>query len=217
MHINDRMTVIDVKGWRALSELHFLNYLLHRQIDLCFFQLENFTCNLSIFSLMSCYKAFGDLDWNEWDSKWRGFVTLNTDCSLLCHGSRINLIRFTYTRKVSPPPTRKSFREITNTEMALLADREDTGCSLLTGFGGLEVACCPLVPKFADSNPTEAVGFFRAKKILSTPSFGGEVKPFVPCRRYTACKRSVNVTWKSGIFRQNSSAISRPSSSSFLY
>ena len=60
------------------------------------------------------------------------------------------------------------------------------------------------------SNPTEAVGFFRAKKILSAPSFGGEVKPSVPCRRFTACKRSMNVTCKSGIFRQNSSVISRP-------
>ena len=33
-----------------------------------------------------------------------------------------------------------------------------------SGFGGLEVACWPLVPKFAGSNPTEAVGFFKAKK-----------------------------------------------------
>ena len=31
-------------------------------------------------------------------------------------------------------------------------------------FGGLEVGCWPFVPKFAGSNPTEAVGFFRAKK-----------------------------------------------------
>jgi hypothetical protein len=31
-------------------------------------------------------------------------------------------------------------------------------------FGGLRVACWPLVPKFACSNPVEAVGFFRAKK-----------------------------------------------------
>ena len=53
--------------------------------------------------------------------------------------------------------------------------------------------------------------------ILSTPSFRREVKPFVPCRRFTECKRSLNVTWKSGIFRQNASAISRPSSSSFHY
>jgi hypothetical protein len=29
-----------------------------------------------------------------------------------------------------------------------------------SGFGGLEVACWPLVPKFAGSNSAEAVGFF---------------------------------------------------------
>ena len=34
----------------------------------------------------------------------------------------------------------------------------------LSGFGGLEVACWPLVPKFVGSNPAEAVGFFREKK-----------------------------------------------------
>ena len=34
---------------------------------------------------------------------------------------------------------------------------------MLRGFGGLEVACWPLVPKFAGSNLPEAVGFFRAK------------------------------------------------------
>ena len=44
-----------------------------------------------------------------------------------------------------------------------------------SGFGGLEVACWPLVPKwsrgswplvpkFAGSNPTEAVGFLRVNK-----------------------------------------------------
>ena len=48
------------------------------------------------------------------------------------------------------------------------------------GIGGLGVACWPLVPKFEGSNPAKAVGFLRAKKILSTPSFGGEVKPSVP-------------------------------------
>jgi hypothetical protein len=32
------------------------------------------------------------------------------------------------------------------------------------GFGDLGVACWPLVPKFAASNPAEAVGFLRAKK-----------------------------------------------------
>ena len=40
----------------------------------------------------------------------------------------------------------------------------------------------PLVPKFAGSNPAEAVGFFQGeKKILSAPFFGEEVKPSVPC------------------------------------
>ena len=34
----------------------------------------------------------------------------------------------------------------------------------LSRFGGLEVACWPLVPKFAGSNPAEAVGFLSAKK-----------------------------------------------------
>ena len=35
-----------------------------------------------------------------------------------------------------------------------------------SGFDGLEVACWPLVPRFAGSNspPPEAVGFFRVKK-----------------------------------------------------
>ena len=46
-------------------------------------------------------------------------------------------------------------------------------------FGGIEVACWPLVPKFAGSIPAEAVGIFQGEKILSTPSFGREVKPFV--------------------------------------
>ena len=44
-----------------------------------------------------------------------------------------------------------------------------------SGFGGLKVACWPLVPKFAGSNPAEAVRFLI--KIFSKPSFRGEVKP----------------------------------------
>jgi hypothetical protein len=35
---------------------------------------------------------------------------------------------------------------------------------LSSAFGGLEVAFWLLEPKFAGSNPAEAVGFFRAKK-----------------------------------------------------
>ena len=40
-----------------------------------------------------------------------------------------------------------------------------------SGFGGLEVACWPLVPKYAGSNPAEAVGFLRVKK--NPQHFGG--------------------------------------------
>jgi len=35
---------------------------------------------------------------------------------------------------------------------------------LPSGFGGLQVVCWPLVPKFAGSHPAEAVGILRAKK-----------------------------------------------------
>jgi hypothetical protein len=34
----------------------------------------------------------------------------------------------------------------------------------ISGFGGLEVACWPLVPEFAGSHPAEAVGFLGRKK-----------------------------------------------------
>ena len=71
-----------------------------------------------------------------------------------------------------------------------------------SGCFGLEVACWPLVPKFAVSHLAEAVGFLERKIILSTPSFGGEIKPSVPCRSFTACKISLHVTWKSA-FGQN--------------
>jgi len=57
------------------------------------------------------------------------------------------------------------------------------------GFGGLGVACWPLVPKF---KPGRSCRIFKGEKILSTPSCGGEVEPSVPCRRLAACKRSLN-------------------------
>ena len=60
-----------------------------------------------------------------------------------------------------------------------ISDRSDSG------FGGAEVACWPLIPKYA--------GFLKGdKKILSTHSFGREVKLSVPCRRRAACKRTLD-------------------------
>ena len=34
----------------------------------------------------------------------------------------------------------------------------------VSSFGGAEVACWPLIPKFAGSNPAEAVGFLKGDK-----------------------------------------------------
>jgi hypothetical protein len=44
-------------------------------------------------------------------------------------------------------------------------------------FGGLWLACLPMDPKFAGSNPAGGDGLLRTIQIRSTPSFGGEVKP----------------------------------------
>jgi hypothetical protein len=40
--------------------------------------------------------------------------------------------------------------------------------------------------------PGRSRRIFKGEKILSTSSFGGEVKPSVPCRSFAACKRSLN-------------------------
>jgi hypothetical protein len=53
-------------------------------------------------------------------------------------------------------------------------ERGEESKPLNSGFGGLEVACWPLVTKFEGSNPAEAVGFFRAKKSSAGPPSGGK-------------------------------------------
>jgi len=60
-----------------------------------------------------------------------------------------------------------------------------------SGFGGLGVASFKYPSSRVQTQPKTS-GFFRALKTLSTPSFAGEVKPSVPCRRFAACKRSLN-------------------------
>jgi hypothetical protein len=39
--------------------------------------------------------------------------------------------------------------------------------------------------------PGQSCWVFTGEKILSMPSFGWEVKPLAPCRRFAACKRSL--------------------------
>jgi hypothetical protein len=71
--------------------------------------------------------------------------------------------------------------------------------------------------QLSDNIMTQVRGFkpgrsrriFKGEKILSTPSFGGEVKPSVPWRRFAACKRSLQLCGSrivDGIYRD----ISRP-------
>ena len=50
----------------------------------------------------------------------------------------------------------------------------------------------------------------RAKKILSPPSFGGEVKPSVQCRRFTARKRSLNLRGSWNLGKITTGHLSRP-------
>jgi hypothetical protein len=40
--------------------------------------------------------------------------------------------------------------------------------------------------------PSRSHQIFSGEKILSMPSFRREVKPFAPCHRFVACKRSLN-------------------------
>jgi hypothetical protein len=72
----------------------------------------------------------------------------------------------------------------------------------LRGFGGLGVSAVASGTQIRGFKPGRSCRIFKGGKVLSTPSFGREVKPWVPCRRFAACKRTLNVPWKSA-FRQN--------------
>ena len=65
--------------------------------------------------------------------------------------------------------------------------------------------------------PCRSLRIFQSEKILTTPSFGREVKPFVPCRIFAACKNTRKCMRGNRRFRSKLPAISRPSSSSFHY
>jgi hypothetical protein len=61
----------------------------------------------------------------------------------------------------------------------------------LVDLGGLVVSVLATRPKVRGFDPD------RGKiKIRSTTSFGGEVKPSVPCRRFTPCKRTLRAQIK---------------------
>ena len=62
---------------------------------------------------------------------------------------------------------------------------------IYSGFGGLGVACWPLVLKFAGSNPAEAIGFLRAEKNPQHTFLRRGSK--VVGHRFAACKRFLMV------------------------
>jgi hypothetical protein len=59
------------------------------------------------------------------------------------------------------------------------------------GFGGLVVSMLSSGTQDRGFAPGRSRRIFRAKKFLSMPSFGREVKPFAPCHRFAACKRTL--------------------------
>jgi hypothetical protein len=74
----------------------------------------------------------------------------------------------------------------------------------------------PLDPRIAGSNPAESDGLLRGIKIRCTLSFGGEVKPSVPCRKILLLIKSLFLrVYDSDTDRQNSATISRPISPRF--
>jgi hypothetical protein len=58
--------------------------------------------------------------------------------------------------------------------------------TLLVSIGCLEILCVDTTVRSRVQTRPRSMGF-KGDKIRSTPSFGGEVKPSVPCRRFTAC------------------------------
>ena len=76
-------------------------------------------------------------------------------------------------------------------------------------LGGLGVACWPLVPKFTGSNPAKPVGFL-GRKNPQHAFLRREVKPSVPCRRFAACKRSLNLRGSRNLGKITTGNLSRP-------
>jgi hypothetical protein len=61
------------------------------------------------------------------------------------------------------------------------------------GSGGIGVSVMVFGTQVRGFKPGRSRRNFKGEKILSTPSFGGEVKPSVTCRRFAACKSSLEL------------------------
>jgi hypothetical protein len=65
-----------------------------------------------------------------------------------------------------------------------------------SSFSGLGVSVLAFGTQVRGFKPGLSRRIFQGEKFLSVPSFGREVKPWVPCHRFTACKRSLGASWK---------------------
>jgi hypothetical protein len=66
--------------------------------------------------------------------------------------------------------------------------------------GGLVVSMLVSGTQVRGFKPGRRLRIFQAKKNLSIPSFGREVKPSVPCHSFAACKRTLQLPWKSQLY-----------------
>jgi hypothetical protein len=60
-----------------------------------------------------------------------------------------------------------------------------------SGFGRVVVSILPLGTQDRGFALGRSRRIFSGEKILSMPSFGREVNPFAPCRRFAACQRTL--------------------------
>jgi hypothetical protein len=63
-------------------------------------------------------------------------------------------------------------------------------------FGGLVDSTLPSSTQVRGFEPGQSRRIFQSEKFLSVPSFGGEIKLSVTCRRFAACKTSLHLAWK---------------------
>jgi hypothetical protein len=68
---------------------------------------------------------------------------------------------------------------------------------LISGLGGLGFSMLASDTQVRGFEPGRSRLILQGEKFLSMPSFGGEVKPSVPCRRFAACKRLLQIAWNS--------------------
>jgi hypothetical protein len=66
-----------------------------------------------------------------------------------------------------------------------------TVLALASSFGGLVVSMLASGTQDRGFASCRSRRIFSGKKILSISSFGKEVKPFTPCRRFAACQRTL--------------------------